>query len=124
VQAILRQAAGGKELRVVNDQLGSPTFTRDLSGAIRDLLATTERGSFHVTNSGSCTWFEFALEILRAKGLTDRVVYPISSQDLNRPAKRPSYSVLDCSRYERVTGKRMPAWKESLGKYFSRVFGA
>jgi dTDP-4-dehydrorhamnose reductase len=119
VKAISRQAEGGNDLRVVNDQRGSPTFTRDLGGAIRDLLTAGEKGTFHVTNSGSCTWFEFALEILRAKGLTDKVVYPISSQDLGRPAKRPLYSVLDCSRYEGATGKKMRPWLEGLRDYFS-----
>jgi dTDP-4-dehydrorhamnose reductase len=119
VEAILRQAERKKELQVVNDQLGSPTFTRDLSGAINDLLDTAERGIFHVTNSGSCTWFEFAEAILRAKGFMDRIVHPISSQDLNRLAKRPAYSVLDCTRYERATGKKMRHWLEGLRDYFS-----
>jgi dTDP-4-dehydrorhamnose reductase len=119
VKAILRQAAGGNDLRVVNDQRGSPTFTRDLSGAIRDLLAITEKGTFHVTNSGSCTWYEFALEILRVNGLKDIKVHPITSNNLDRPAKRPAYSILDCSRYERVTGKKMRSWLEGLRNYFS-----
>jgi dTDP-4-dehydrorhamnose reductase len=119
VETILRQAQSGNELRVVNDQKGSPTFTRDLSGAIRDLLSYSESGTFHVTNSGACTWYEFAVEILRLKGLNHVNIHPLSSDDLNRPAKRPPYSILDCSRYERVTGKKVPPWKESLGKYFS-----
>lgn len=123
VEAILRQALSGNELRVVNDQRGSPTFTRDLSGAIRDLLSSSENGTFHVTNSGACTWYAFALEILGRKGLNQVKVHPISSDDLNRPAKRPGYSILDCSRYERVTGKKMPPWKTSLRKYFLEFSG-
>jgi dTDP-4-dehydrorhamnose reductase len=119
VEAILRQARSGNELRVVNDQRGSPTFTRDLSGAIRNLLSSSEMGTFHVTNSGACTWYEFALEILRIKGMNDIQVYPISSEELNRPAKRPANSMMDCSRYERVTGTKMPIWTEGLQKYFS-----
>jgi dTDP-4-dehydrorhamnose reductase len=119
VEAILRQARSGNVLRVVNDQRGSPTFTRDLSGAIRNLLSFSEMGTFHVTNSGACTWYEFAVEILRVKGLNDIKIYPISSEELNRPAKRPANSVMDCSRYEKVMGTKMPLWTEGLQKYFS-----
>ena len=118
VEAILRQAEAGKELRVVDDQQGSPTFTRDLSLAIRDLLGCGESGIFHVTNSGSCTWCDFAREILKQKGIGAIKVHPISTEELGRPAKRPNFSLLDCSRYERVAGKKMRPWKEGLRDYF------
>jgi len=118
VEAILRQAEAGKELRVVDDQQGSPTFTRDLCSAIRDLLEGGAEGVFHVTNSGSCTWYEFALEILKQKGMSAIKVHPISAEELGRPAKRPAFSLLDCSRYEKVSGKIMRPWKEGLRDYF------
>ncbi len=118
VEAILRQAVTGKELRVVDDQKGTPTFTRDLSFALRDLLEVHGTGVFHVTNSGSCTWYEFAKEILKQKGIKTIKVHPISAEELGRPAKRPALSLLDCSRYERVTGKKMRPWIEGLRDYF------
>jgi dTDP-4-dehydrorhamnose reductase len=119
VEAILRQAEAGKELRVVDDQKGSPTFTRDLSSAIRDLLAAGVRGVFHLTNSDSCTWHGFALEILRQKRIENVKIRAISSEELGRPARRPAFSVLDCSRYEEACGKKMRPWREGLEEYFS-----
>ncbi len=118
VEAILRQAAAGKEIRVVNDQRGSPTFTKDLSRAIHFLLKTGETGIFHITNSGSCTWYEFALRILQEKNLGHIRVLPVSSEELGRPAKRPAYSILDCGRYEQITQKTMRPWAEALQDYF------
>jgi len=124
VEAILSQAAEGKQIRVVNDQQGSPTFTRDLSQAIKGLLPMTEQGIFHLTNSGSCTWFEFALHILEESGFKGNEVRPISSKELGRPAKRPAYSILDNSRYEQISENKMRSWQEALKEYFnSRVKG-
>lgn len=118
VEAILAQAGEGRQIRVVNDQKGSPTFTGDLSRAIKDLLATKEQGIFHLTNSGSCTWFDFALQILEEGGYRGTEVQPISSEELGRPARRPAYSLLDNSRYERISGKKMPSWRGALKEYF------
>ena len=118
VEAILRQAEAGRGLRVVNDQKGSPTFTRDLSGAIRDLLEAGAGGTFHVTNAGACTWFEFAREIVQQQEMNAVKIQPIPSEELGRSAKRPAFSVLDCSRYETTCGKKMRSWKEGLREYF------
>ena len=124
VEAILSQAAEGKQIRVVNDQQGSPTFTRDLSQAIKGLLPMTEQGIFHLTNSGSCTWFEFALHILEESEFKGNEVRPISSKELGRPAKRPAYSILDNSRYEQISENKMRSWQEALKEYFnSRIKG-
>ncbi len=119
VDTILRLAAERDELRVVDDQKGSPTFTRDLAGAILRLLESGFRGVVHVTNSGSCTWFEFARRILELKpppGRRVRVV-PISTAELGRPAPRPGNSVLDGARYSQITGSRMRNWEEALKEY-------
>ncbi len=119
VDTILRLASGNDELRVVDDQKGSPTLTHDLGGAIARLLGKDVRGVVHVTNSGSCTWFDFARRILELKppaGRSVRVI-PISSTELGRPAKRPGNSILDLSRYEQLTGVRMRKWEEGLAEY-------
>jgi dTDP-4-dehydrorhamnose reductase len=121
VDTILRLASQQEELRVVDDQRGSPTFTRDLSRAIAQLLDKEVRGILNVTNSGSCTWFEFARKILEMrKPRNDRLrLTPISSEELARPAPRPANSVFDCSRFEKLTGSKMRPWEEALQAYLS-----
>jgi len=121
VDTILRLAAQQDELRVVDDQRGSPTFTKDLAQAISLVLAKGIQGILHVTNSGSCTWFEFARKILEIKKpLNDQLrLVPISSKELGRPASRPANSVLDCSRFEKFTGSKMRPWEKALEDYLS-----
>lgn len=121
VDTILWQSGQQNELRVVNDQRGTPTFTKDLSSAIKRLIRTEARGILHITNSGSCTWFEFARQILQEESHPNRdiQVIPISSGELARPARRPAYSVLNCGRYEQLTGSRMRPWEEALKEYFT-----
>ena len=121
VDTILRLSSEQDEIRVVNDQRGSPTCTRDLSRAIEELLGRGENGIMHVTNSGSCTWFEFAGKILAIKTPGDHPVrlLPISTAELGRPAKRPANSVLDCSKFENITGWKMRSWEESLREYLA-----
>ena len=121
VDTILRNATQQEELRVVDDQRGAPTFTKDLSSAIDRLIGIDARGILHVTNSGSCTWCEFARQILREKKPAIRAVQiiPISSTELARPARRPAYSLMDCQRYEQLTGSKMRPWQEALKEYLS-----
>jgi dTDP-4-dehydrorhamnose reductase len=93
-EKILRASETRPELRVVADQVGSPTFTRDLASAIRDLVRADARGILHITNAGSCSWFEFACEVLRQAGRGSIRVLPITTAPAERPARRPAYSVL------------------------------
>ena len=117
VGTILRLADQQEELRVVNDQRGAPTFTRDLSRAIDRLLQEKIAGTLHVTNSGACTWFEFARQILKEKQKNAVWVIPITSAQLARPAKRPANSMLDCSRFQKIIGQKMRPWEEALKEY-------
>ena len=119
VATILRLAAQQEELRVVNDQRGAPTFTKDLSWAIEKLLEKEAKGILHITNSGSCTWFEFARQILKEKNIDNGSIVPISSAALTRPAKRPANSVLDCHRFENLVGQKMRTWEETLKEYLA-----
>ncbi len=119
VEAILKQTEKVETLKVVNDQMGAPTYTVDLADALVDLWENKSLGIFNVTNSGVATWFDFAREILTIAGLDPGRVLPMSSSQLNRPAKRPAYSVLDCSKQHGVTGKRMRHWKEALASYMN-----
>jgi dTDP-4-dehydrorhamnose reductase len=115
VRTVLRLAAERDELRIVSDQIGSPTWAEDLSIAIRALLVVPASGIYHAVNSGSCSWHEFAVAILRSAGYERRVV-PISTAELGRPAKRPAHSVLDCSKLAAL-GIRMRPWRDALSDY-------
>ena len=112
---ILRLAANRSSLDVVNDQRGCPTYTVDLSRAIIQLCRKNAGGIVHLTNSGDCSWFEFAQEIIGQSGMTTEVK-PTSSQQMARPAPRPAYSVLSATSLHRY-GIEMPGWKDALRRY-------
>ena len=101
---------------VVNDQRGCPTYTKDLAEPIRLLIEKNRSGIYHVANADSCTWFEFAQEIFSTLRI-DVALRPITSQQLNRKAKRPRYSVFDCSKLFRDTGHSMRTWQDALHDY-------
>lgn len=113
------ESAGGV-LKVVDDQVGSPTYTVDLAKAIRSLLdrIVTGYGVYHISNSGSVSWYEYAKAILKLSGIKAKVA-PISSKELDRPAKRPVMSVLDNAKFTGFTGYRMRRWEEALREYLS-----
>lgn len=118
VKAILNQIIQGKKLlTVVSDQISSPTYTRHLSEALLNLAEIKENGLVHVAASGSCSWFEFACEIVSLVGVRDVEVKPMSASALNYPAPRPAYSVLSTDRYTEWTGQIMPSWKAGLKEY-------
>ena len=115
VETMLRLAGQGKPLKVVDDQLCTPTSTVDLAEATVKLLATGATGLFHITNAGATTWFQLAREIFhRSQFNVD--LKPISSVEFNAPARRPSYSVLDCGKLAGF-GIILPKWDDALGKY-------
>ncbi|MBX3357098.1 MAG: dTDP-4-dehydrorhamnose reductase [Phycisphaeraceae bacterium] len=121
VRTIVDLAKNKPCLRVVNDQRGRPTSCDHLASTALSLIAREARGTFHVTDGGECTWFEFATEIVRLAGLAHRCeVAPCTSAEYPRPARRPAYSVLDLSRAERLVG-RMPDWKDNLADVMGRL---
>lgn len=109
----LHRKNGGKPLKVVNDQRGCPTYSIDLANAVLGLLKAKKHGIFHVVNNGSCTWYEFAVEIFRQLGV-NQPVDPITSKDLNRPAPRPKCSILLNTKLPRLR-----PWQEALEDYLS-----
>jgi dTDP-4-dehydrorhamnose reductase len=114
---ILKLAASRPELSVVNDQRGSPTMTDDLASALLELCKKNARGIVHITNSGDCTWYEFAKEIVKASGL-DTNIKPVSTAQFPRPARRPAYSVLSPS--TRLAYEiEMAAWQDALRRYLA-----
>ncbi len=119
VKTMLRLAAERTELTVVNDQTGSPTYTGDLAAALIDLIAQPAYGTYHLTNSGTCTWYEFTKEILQDAGITGVDVKPISTEELNRPAPRPAFSVLDNFNWVLQGFKPLRHYREALGDYLA-----
>jgi len=116
VETMLRLAGERSELAVVDDQIGSPTFTRDLALAIKALVDRGCSGVYHVANSGFCSWNDFAKAIFAEEGLTV-TVNPMTTEQLNRPARRPLYSTLDCTRLTADTGFTPRPWREALREY-------
>ncbi len=116
VETMLRLAAEKDELSVVDDQIGSPTWTVDLGLAIKALLEKGCSGAYHAANAGYCSWNEFARAIFAEAGLQVEVK-PITTRELNRPANRPLYSTLDCGKLARDTGFRPEPWLDALRKY-------
>jgi dTDP-4-dehydrorhamnose reductase len=119
---ILKLAASRSALDVVDDQRGCPTYSIDLARAIVQLCRKNATGIVHVTNAGDCTWFEFAREILRSAGLSTDV-RPTTTQQMARPAPRPTYSVLSPRSLQRY-GIEMPAWQDALERYLQGRSGA
>lgn len=119
---ILEHAQREKSLRIVADQTGSPTFNRDLARAIAKLVRADARGIVHASNTGQCSWFDFAKKLLSVANLDDVAVESIRGEDLPRPARRPKYSVLSSAGLEKY-GIRMRPWTETLGDYFSERGG-
>jgi dTDP-4-dehydrorhamnose reductase len=119
-EKILRAAETRPELTVVNDQVGSPTFSRDLAAAIRVLVRMDSRGVVHATNEGSCSWFEFAREVLRQAGRDSVTVLPITTAEAGRPANRPAYSVLSPASLH-AKGVHLRSWREALGPYLREL---
>jgi dTDP-4-dehydrorhamnose reductase len=112
---ILKLAASRPMLNVVDDQRGSPTYSVDLARAIIGLCRKGASGIVHVTDSGECSWYEFAREIVKGAGLATEV-RPVSSQQMARPAARPAYSVLSVKSLQPY-GIIMPTWQDALQQY-------
>jgi len=121
-RSILNLARAGKLKKVVNDQRGAPTFAQDLAAAILHLIDDQVNGIFHVTNSGSCTWYDFAQYLLELAPDIDTAIEPCITDEFPRPARRPAYSVLDLSRYESVTGKTMRDWRAAAAEYMQLMY--
>jgi dTDP-4-dehydrorhamnose reductase len=119
VKAILAKARDEGMLRVVDDQVGSPTFSFDLAQATKLLVERDCRGIYHVTNRGVCSWFQFAQRILEYAQVSGVTVEPIKSHELSRKAARPAYSVLSNRKFMEATQKTMRPWQVALNDYLT-----
>lgn len=107
-------------LRVVDDQLGSPTYALDLAHFIRELLTTTHYGIYHASNAGACTWFEFAQAIFEEANLAQKVL-PCTTDEFPRPAPRPQYSVLSNKKIQDSGLTALRPWREALRSFFKEL---
>ena len=120
VYTMLHLAENNREIRVVNDQTGSPTFTPDISKLICDMIATDKYGVYHATNEGFCTWAEFAAEIMRRAGKDTKII-PISTEQYPTPAKRPRNSRLSKKSLDDAGFTRLPRWEDALDRFLEEV---
>lgn len=121
VETMLGAARAGKPLKVVADQIGSPTYTFDLAAATLNVLDAGDNGVWHLSNAGQTSWFGFTQQIMKQFGVTPTSLEPSTSAEwkLLKPqaAHRPAWSVFDLSPYEQLTGKTMPTWEAGLAAY-------
>lgn len=122
VETMIRLAKEGREIRVVNDQVLPPTYTRDLAEKIWEILETDAHGTYHCTNSGACSWYEFAREIFQQTGLGPKLGRQ-STQESGTRAARPAYSVLGNFRLKEVGIREMRPWRAALSDYLFEKHG-
>ncbi len=120
VKIILKQAREKDELTVVKDQKGCPTFASDLALGIRELIETPYYGTYHITNTGETTWYDFAVKILKEAGVSTPV-RPITSKELGRPAPRPPYSLLSGLLFRERGFTPLRPYEEALAEYLCKI---
>lgn len=120
VKTMLRLAETNDTVRVVSDQIGSPTSAKELAKAIAVLIPTDNYGVFHGTCEGLCSWADFAKKIFEMKGLSTKVDY-IKTEEYPTPAKRPAYSVLDNYMFKLTTNHTFAQWEDALAEYMKTL---
>lgn len=118
--SILKASETRKELKVVADQFGSPTYVPDLAAFLASLVGSPLYGVYHFTNSGSCSWFDFAKNILETAGKTDVKVVPINSEDWPTPTKRPKFSVLRHYKMELLGLDNVRPWQDAVAEFIKQ----
>lgn len=120
VKTMLRIGKEHEEVRVVDDQIGSPTYTADLAPLLCDMIATEQYGTYHATNEGYCSWAEFAAEIFRQAGYPTKVI-PIPTSAYPAKAKRPFNSRLSKKSLDEAGFARLPDWRDALRRYLEEL---
>ncbi len=120
VESILKACQERDVLKVVIDQHGRPTFTEDLADALIKLVDLRPAGICHVANSGQTTWHGFACAIIELEGLNRTKVEELTTAELNRPAPRPLYSILDLKKFQSLTNFVLRNWKQALKAYLDK----
>jgi len=121
IGTILEKARRGETLRVASDQVGCPTYSRDLAGAVRKLLDAGARGTVHFSGEGETSWFALARHVLERCALPTGALFPAMTRDLPYPAPRPAYGVLSKEKYRAITGASPRPWEEAVGEYLEMI---
>jgi len=121
VPTIIKRAQEGRGLRLVADQIGSPTWAMNVAQATLDLVSYGARGIYHLSDAGETSWYELGEEILSILGIKAKIE-PVSSETWGAPAARPCYSVLDSTKAEELLGRRMTPWREALKTFLKEEF--
>jgi dTDP-4-dehydrorhamnose reductase len=116
VEKILKRAVAGEPIRVVDDQVLTPTSTVDLAQAVLQLIQYKSYGLYHITNEGECSWYQFACRAIELRGI-QADIQPVSSEELGAKVKRPEYSVLSKEKLYSLGTPDMPHWEEALARY-------
>lgn len=117
IKTMLRLGRQNGAVKVVNDQIGSPTYTEDLAVLLCDMIETDKYGCYHATNEGFCSWYDFACEIFKAAGMDNVTVTPVSSEEFPVKAKRPHNSRMSKDKLDANGFKRLPAWQDAVKRY-------
>lgn len=120
IKTMLKLGKERDELNVVDDQIGSPTYTKDLSVLLADIIQTDKYGIYHASNEGLCSWYEFAKEIFSRAGLNVKL-NPVDSSAFPVKAKRPHNSRMDKSKLVQNGFKPLPDWKDALRRYIEEL---
>ncbi len=121
VDAVIARSRRTAPIRVVHDQVGSPTWTMELAPALLDLAWSGREGVFHLAGGGRATWRELACEALRLGGSAKSRVEPVTTKEYGAPAPRPRSSVLDASDAEAALGRALPCWRDSLSEHLEAL---
>lgn len=120
IKTMLRLGKERGAVSVVDDQVGSPTYTYDLARLLVDMIQTDKYGRYHATNEELCSWYEFAKEIFRQAGM-DVPVTPVSSSEFPAKATRPSNSRMSKEKLSDNGFERLPAWQDALGRFLKEI---
>jgi dTDP-4-dehydrorhamnose reductase len=122
VKTMMRLMKERPEIKVVNDQIGAPTYAADLAKACLDIIDSGkwQSGIYHYSNQGKISWYDFAVAIKEMIG-SSCIVHPIPTTDYPTPAKRPKFSLLDTSKIKKIYEVQIPEWRESLGRCVGRL---
>lgn len=121
IRTMLRLGEERGAVSVVDDQIGSPTYTYDLARLLVDMAESEHYGRYHATNEGFCSWYEFACEIFKQAGMTEVKVTPVDSSQFPAKAKRPMNSRMDKSKLAANGFEPLPAWQDALGRYLKEI---
>ena len=121
IKTMLKLSKTHDTLTVINDQIGSPTYTYDLARLLVDMMETDKYGIYHATNEGLCSWYEFAVEIFRQAGIPMNVIPVTSAEYKAAKAKRPFNSRMNKDKLEAKGFERLPQWQDALARYLEEI---